>query len=72
MPGGSGLDVLKKIKTSIKTSHIPVIVITGVDDPELPRKAKELGADEFIRKPIDLRKVSEALQRLLGEPFAGG
>ena len=72
LPGGTGLDVLKKLKASMKTTHIPVIIITGLDDPELPRKARELGADEFLRKPLDLSQVTNALKRLLGEPMAGG
>ncbi|MGB0033473.1 MAG: response regulator, partial [Candidatus Sulfotelmatobacter sp.] len=29
MPGGSGIDVLKKLKLSTKTKHIPVLVVTG-------------------------------------------
>ena len=72
MPGGTGLDVLKKLKTSMKTSNVPVIVITGSDDPDLPRKVRELGADEFLPEPVDLPKVNEVLKRLLGEPHAGG
>jgi two-component system cell cycle response regulator len=72
LPGGTGLDVLKKLKSSMKTTHIPVIIITGLDDPELPQKARELGADEFLRKPLDLPKITQVLKRLLGEPMAGG
>jgi CheY-like chemotaxis protein len=72
LPGGTGLDVLKKLKSSMKTTHIPVIIITGLDDPEIPQKARELGADEFLRKPLDLSQVTNALKRLLGEPMAGG
>jgi CheY-like chemotaxis protein len=72
MPGGTGLEVLKKLKASMKTYNVPVIVITALDDPELPRKVKELGADEFLRKPIDQVKVREVLRRLLGEETAGG
>jgi CheY-like chemotaxis protein len=72
MPGGTGLEVLKKLKAYMKTSNVPVIVITGVDDPDLPRKARELGADEFLPKPLDLSKVNEILNRLLGEPHVGG
>ncbi len=72
LPGGTGLDVLKKLKSSMKTTHVPVIIITGLDDPEIPQKARELGADEFLRKPLDLSQVTNALKRLLGEPMAGG
>jgi len=72
LPGGTGLDVLKKLKSSARTTHIPVIIITGLDDPTLPQEARELGADEFLRKPLDLSRITQVLKRLLGEPTAGG
>jgi DNA-binding response OmpR family regulator len=72
MPGGTGLEVLKKLKASVKTGNVPVIVITGSDDPDLPHKVRELSADEFLSKPIDLSKVNDILNRLLGEPHVGG
>lgn len=53
MPGGTGLNVLKKLKSSTKTSFVPVIVISGIDDPNLPTEVAALGADRFLAKPID-------------------
>ena len=65
MPGGTGLNALQKIKSSSRTQLIPVIVITGVEDAALPKKVADLGAIDFIKKPIksdDLqRKVCAAL-----------
>lgn len=66
MPGGTGVDVLKRLKSSTKTSHLPVIIITGSSDPNLPKIVKELGAEEFIPKPMDLIKVEEIVTRLFG------
>ena len=66
MPGGTGLDVLKKLKGSTKTNAIPVITMSAVNDPTLPTKAKSLGAEEFMAKPLDLPQVYEVLCRLLG------
>ena len=66
MPGGTGLDVLKKLKGSTKTNTIPVIAISAVKDPNLPTQAKSLGAEEFMAKPLDLPQVYEVLCRLLG------
>jgi DNA-binding NtrC family response regulator len=51
MPGLSGADVLRALKDSAPDSS--VIVITGRGDPNLARHFLELGAREFIRKPID-------------------
>ncbi len=51
MPGGAGLEVLKKLKSSNKTSSIPVIVLSGSIDPaEGSTTAKNLGAEEFFAK----------------------
>lgn len=66
MPGGTGLDVLKKLKGSTKTITIPVVAISAVNDPNLPTQAKSLGAEEFMAKPLDLPQVYEVLCRLLG------
>lgn len=67
MPGGTGLDVLKKLKGSTKTNSIPVVAMSAIDDPTLPTKAKSLGAEEFMAKPVDLAHVYQVLCRLLGK-----
>ncbi|MEP6620463.1 MAG: response regulator [bacterium] len=64
MPGGTGIDVLKKLRQSSRTSMIPVVVITGSTDPAVREQAIELGAAAFLSKPIDpdelLRTVNAA------------
>ena len=65
MPAGSGIDVLRKLGMSIKTQHIPVVVVTGTSDPETERKARELGAAEFLHKPVDPGQLHAILARLL-------
>ncbi len=51
MPGMGGLDALKEIKKI--DPQIGVIMITAVIDEEIARRALELGADDYITKPID-------------------
>lgn len=51
MDGMSGLDVLKEIKKFDQT--IKVIIITVASDQETRQKASELGADDFIKKPLN-------------------
>ena len=63
MPRGSGLDVLSLLKDSPTTRHIPVVVISGSADPEMPERVKRLGAVEYIAKPFDFSQVCEALAR---------
>lgn len=66
MPGGTGLDALRKLKASSKTSLIPVIVASALDDAGLPETVKGLGAAEFLRKPVSFDEVYGALVRILG------
>jgi PAS domain S-box-containing protein len=47
MPGGSGIDVLKRLKTSTKTKHIPVLVVSGSGGSEMKNLVKRLGARTF-------------------------
>ena len=68
MPGGGGIDVLRKLKASTRTTQIPVLVITASEDPKLAAEAREVGAEEFLTKPIDLEVLYVALLRALGRP----
>ena len=72
MPAGSGLEVLKKLKNSSKTSHIPVLVLSGNGDPSMRATVKGLGAEEFFLKPPDLELLEATLGRILSLPVAAG
>jgi CheY-like chemotaxis protein len=61
MPGGSGIMVLKRLKTLNVTRRIPVIVITGSEEEGLEQKVKELGAHAFLRKPLDIVALMNVL-----------
>jgi CheY-like chemotaxis protein len=52
MPGGTGIEALKRLKQSAKTSLIPVIVLSGSVAPATSEEVKALGAIEFLLKPI--------------------
>jgi DNA-binding response OmpR family regulator len=69
MPGGSGLQVLHRLKASRKTAMLPVIVLTAHAEHE--QAAMEAGADAFLMKPPDLDRLEEILDRFYvrhGEP----
>jgi CheY-like chemotaxis protein len=70
MPGGGGLDALKKLKASTKVGHVPVIVISALTDPALPSSVKGLGAAEFLPKPVTFEKVYQTLCQVLQIPPA--
>lgn len=54
LPKKSGLQVLAELKSDPQLKRIPVIVLSGTDDPDEVRKAYELHASCFVRKPNDL------------------
>ncbi len=53
MPGIDGIEVCKRIKSNPKSQHIPVIMVTALDQPEDRVKGLQAGADDFITKPIN-------------------
>jgi len=65
MPGGTGFDTLKRLRTSSKTQAIPVIAISGLKDPATGKRALTLGAAEFFPKPVDFERLRATLNRLV-------
>ena len=59
MPDMNGIEVLRQIKEF--DSGIKVIMVSAVDDKENRDKSKQLGADEFIKKPFSKRYLEEVV-----------
>lgn len=53
MPDVSGIDILRVMKMTPELSNIPVIILTASPDPALKTQALELGATDFLAKPVD-------------------
>ena len=53
MPGMDGYDVLSYVKGDSRLAHLPVIVISAIDDLSSIVKCIELGADDYLTKPFD-------------------
>jgi adenylate cyclase len=53
MPGLDGYAVLEQLKKDPKLRHIPVVMVTALDDVESAVRCIELGADDYLPKPID-------------------
>lgn len=68
MPGGSGITALKRLKASVKTQFIPVVILSGSIDPEARPDVQELGADAFLSKPVDLDELYDVLRGMLNLP----
>lgn len=61
MPGVSGFDILQRVRADPALQHLPVIVLTSSTDAQTKLKALELGATDFLAKPVD---ASELVLRL--------
>ena len=64
MPGMSGLELLERIKSK---NHVPppvVMMITAYGDAENFKKAMDLGADDFLTKPVDFILLKEKIKKL--------
>lgn len=59
MPGMTGIETLKEIKKT--TPSTGVVMITAVTDEAMGNQALELGADDFITKPVDLDYLETVL-----------
>jgi two-component system, cell cycle response regulator len=53
MPGLDGIEVCRRIKANPATHHIPVIMVTALDQPEDRVRGLEAGADDFLTKPVN-------------------
>ena len=65
MPEVGGPEVLREVRQTTATAGLPVIVLTGDTDPETEVWLLELGADEFIRKPLEPTTFGMRVQAVL-------
>ena len=64
IPKISGLEVLKKIKSNPRTKSIPVVILTtSIEDSDL-LNGYELGANSYVRKPVNYHEFTEAVKSL--------
>ena len=64
MPGMSGLELLKNIKTAYKKPPPVVMMITAYGDEQNYSNAMRLGADDFLTKPLEFSTLKEKLKEI--------
>lgn len=64
MPGMSGLELLEEIKQKHHTPPPVVMMITAYGDEENHKRAMDLGADDFLTKPVDFLVLKEKIKNI--------
>lgn len=65
MPGMSGFEVCEQLKTDATTAHIPVLLLTALEDVEHRVHGLKLGADDYLVKPFNPRELMERVRTRL-------
>lgn len=61
LPDGEGLDLVRKIRSDSPDPAIPLVVCSGMSDRETVQAAVEAGANDYVRKPINVPELSPRL-----------
>ena len=67
MPEMSGFDVCEKLKVDEQYKNIPIIMLTAKFQPSDIEFGKEMGAEAYLTKPIELDELSSKISELLKE-----
>lgn len=71
MPEGGGFNVLDQLGHSMKTMDIPIIVVTALEDQEIREQAMAYGAVDFFRKPLDVARLLQVIDKALATDRPG-
>jgi len=66
MPGADGLALLEGLRNNRMTQRIGFILITGTSDPAVINRGRQLGMNNFIKKPFSPEALKECVERVVG------
>jgi CheY-like chemotaxis protein len=64
LPKVDGLEVLQRIRADARTKLLPVVVLTSSKEEQDLAQSYSLGANSYMRKPVDFAQFSEAIRQL--------
>lgn len=65
LPESDGISLVKELRT--KYPQVPIIMVSGYNDIETIMDAYEVGCDEYLKKPFDLRELEIKVSKLMNE-----
>ncbi|MFZ5556466.1 MAG: response regulator [Pseudomonadota bacterium] len=65
MPGMDGFEVARRLKAAEATGHVPVIMVTALDDRDSRLEGLKAGAEDFLAKPVDRAELTVRVRNLL-------
>jgi CheY-like chemotaxis protein len=65
MPYGDGMTMLECFRRTPETEKTPVIILTGMSDPALKQRMIDMGANQFLRKPVRFEDLLRELEQLI-------
>jgi two-component system response regulator len=65
LPKMGGLEVLERLRADPRTQCIPVVVLTSSSEGKDIRSSYQLGANSYVRKPVEFQRFTSALQQLM-------
>jgi CheY-like chemotaxis protein len=64
LPKMDGLEVLRQIRADARTRRLPVVILTSSQEEQDIIASYDLGANSYIRKPVDFKQFAEAVRQL--------
>ncbi len=64
LPRFSGLEVLERLRKDERTRLLPIAILTSSDEEIDRMKSYEMGANSFVRKPLDFAEFAETVARM--------
>ncbi|EKQ68368.1 response regulator containing a CheY-like receiver domain and a GGDEF domain [Leptolyngbyaceae cyanobacterium JSC-12] len=78
LPKIDGLEVLRQLRANERTRLLPIVVLTSSSEDRDVIESYSLGANSYVRKPVEIDRFTEAIRQLglywalLNEPLPGG